>query len=681
MLNYGETRERQLNKIYYNNNKLVKGLSSAINQTAFGLAKKEKENKIEKDKKLTVLAGDLQHNYKMDLDNVLYAEYDNPNDKIQAILDTGQKYLGELAKIKEPNRAVHEAYKSIAYDTQHKYNKVREYEQKLIKEEQKKDFVDKLTFGTFKSVAEAMEQNKALNLGIKEKDIIKSFENLGNQRAIQYIQNSMIDGVPSELLRFKTRDDVVKAFFPELGNNAKIQQGVISAIATAHNWQIRQIEKKSKERERRAKEARKQQQLGVNSILRRLQYEIARANNNGVMIPPSIENSLKMISGIGDEKIKDKASYLFRDIADNKNILGAIQQGVEAGMSQTEIENKLASYTTISKNSKSALINKAFDRYLGRLEEGIDESLRKGDINTAGQYFSKMYSIDLDKGHNISKRIIKKELSTLSASTIDSLMGALTLHINAEENAGNPTPLLEKSLLNELDSAKQMVERGESKKDIADYLAVKKREYLERKRTKNLRGLKKREGAIREGLKNEWLEFDNEATSKDIRNFLVANPDIPDNRVYEAFKKQAVDIDTTDIPFYQLDKKFKLADSIRNGKLLIPDDREFGDDSISPFLKQFIPEHSDAFTKFVISSVKKNLDNKLGEVDNFYFVFNKTPHGLQLQAYGTPKGDVNEELIGVINASELKDFVNTYNTKRIKVEDVNVGMYDSFSPF
>ena len=102
-----------------------------------------------------------------------------------------------------------------------------------------------------------------------------------------------------------------------------------------------------------------------------------------------------------------------------------------------------------------------------------------------------------------------------------------------------------------------------------------------------------------------------------------------------------------------------------NGKIIIPNDRDLGEDSISPFLKQYIPEHSDKFMDFVISKTKENLKDlevqyagKFEEIEDFYFTIVKTPHGLQLQAYGTPKGWDSEELLGVINHDELKDYLN-----------------------
>jgi len=659
MLTYNGLGARSYTKPQQDFSQQANQLANAINYLATKKTKEQKELARRNKELLAVQASDIHQRYKLTKLDIVNNQDLNPNQKLEELHNLGIQSLEQLEKISGDSKEVYNTYKAIQLDNKDSLYKLRDVFNKQIKDEQKKDFTSKLNLGGFGSLEEARDYNKTLKLGFSELDLVKGFENAGNRRALEFIQQSTIDGIPSELLKFNTRDDVIKSFYKELGTHAKIQKGIINAIASAHKWKLSQIEKAKKEREKKAREAKSTTNKEINALLARLESEVRRANINGVPVPDSIGNSMKLLNGVvNTPNQKLRLENLSKKFTDNKSITAFIQQGFNSGMSKDDIVNKLKGYTSISDTDKMGLINKAFDRTVSQLEDGITSSLKAGDKNSAGQYFQKLYQLDIDTGSKVAGDIIKRELSRITPTTLDSTINALELYINAEQNAGNPTPLLEQTFLNELRGAKSLGARGESQKDLINYLSTKKNEYLERKRTKFLKDLTTKELEIRNQMKDQWLEFDNEATSKDIRNFLINNPDIPTNRVYDAFVKQTTDIDTTDVPFFNDFGKYELSDQIRNGKILIPDDRELGDKSISSYLRSYIPQHSDKFVRAMLKKIDTNTKG-YKDIEEVYFTFNKTPNGeLQLQVYGTPKGDFNEELLGIINHKELYDFLN-----------------------
>jgi len=682
MLNYNQTTQRPLQTILPNYQQSAVNLANAFNSIARGLTqrdleierqkklseakRKEEERKAlqERKKMIDVFSSDVMHSYKIGLENVLNDPNLKGNDKLKAIKELGDKHLEQLKKAynEKTTTSARKTYQAIQLANIQAFNRVREVEEKKIKEAQKQDLINKIQ-STSLYYKDALRLNKELGLGLDERSITKEYNRAGTAKAEEFIQKSVIDGVPSELTRFKSVDDIYNAFYKWTGlpkDKLDIPNSIINAIANANKWTIAQ-------REKAIRDAQRARQAQANRALRRIEEEARRADMNGLQVNPQVENSLRVLDPFLDDKGRERARRIQNQIQDNKTIINQIERGFLNGKSKQQIENDLSQYTTISTKDKQALIGKVFNRLIGGLESNLDKAIKKGDMRLAGEYMTKLYQLDMNEGRKVANTQIKRELSLLNASSLDSAINSLQLYINAEKNYNNPIPLEEQRLLRDLESARLLIAGKESKQDISDYLTTKKREYLERKRTKHLRELTLKEQKIKEGLTSEWLEFDNYTTDKEIRAFLLANPDIPIDRVYDAFKAQTVDIDTTNIPLVKNWGKFDLAPSLQNGKLLIPDDRELGDNSISPFLKQYIPQHSDDFTQFVIDKTKENLKalevaygGKFSQIDNFYFIFQKTPHGLQLQAYGTPKGAYKEELLGVINHKELQDYLNKF---------------------
>lgn len=683
MLNYNSTNEIKATYIAPQYNRAVNVLANALNsaiRTKVIYDKQEeikaKQNKLEEERRkakeeklrqqmLASQAIDVKHKYTMDLQDILNDESLAGNKRIEAIRVLGQKALEELGKIGADgtSKFVRDTYYSLEEDTQKLLYKVKDIEKSKVHEKMLNKFSSDLANGVISSYKEAKEWNKTQNLGIDEEKLKEAFIRGRTKSAIEYIQKSLVDGVPSELLRFNSVDDIKKAFFK--GVDVKvIPSQVISAIAQAHRWKLAEIDKKKREALANERARIKAQRREVNRALNSLQGEVDRSNKNGVAVDPKVKNSLNILNGIADDKQKDKINEINRQIADNKVITSVIEKGINKGLSKQEIEASLSQYSTLSKKGKTALIDSVWNRKIGELEDNLNRAINANDLNSVGDTLSKFYKLDIDEARKSVNQIVHQKLNLLTIGSLDSNIKLLKTWIEAERNAGNPTPILERKLLNELENTKLLVGTTESKRDLNNYLFTKRREYFENKRRKFKSEILEREEVIKDYLKSKWLEFDNYTNDKEVRNFIIDNPHIPKDKLGEAFERNAIDIDTTN-KLLKNWGRYKLADSMANGKLIIPNDRELGEDSISPFLKQYIPQHSDDFMSFVIKETDKNLkgletqyQGKFDEIEDFYFTIVKTPHGLQLQAYGTPKGWDSEELLGIINHDELKSYLN-----------------------
>jgi len=567
---------------------------------------------------------------------------------------------------------------------------------KLVKVKQIGLLKDRLATGTVKDFRQILDYNKQFNLGLTEAQLKKAFIQGRTQHAINYIQSATIDGVPTELLKFQNVEQVKKAFYSGVDID-QVPTQVIGAIASAHKWKIAEVKrakaiaeqerrqrisdfrykqrqeqiyqnKMERARDKARREADKKREGAVSQLYNRIKYEVERADSNGKQIDPSIQRSLSMLNGITtDPNKKDKIDNLDKVIQDNQNITALIKGKIAEGKSKDDIFNSLAGYTTISKKDKTALANKVINNYTNELEDMYSQALSSGDLTKTGQVLTTLYKLDSNEGRKIAQESINKQLNLLTADSIDDTMNALQVYIASEIDSGHPKPLLEQKLLNELENTKMLIGAKESKQDINNYLFTKKREFSEAKRTANKKQIGERVTAIQKQLNDKWLEFDNTAYKKDMYNFILDNPHIPTDKLGDAYERESIDIDTSNtLPLIGEDfGKFKLSETLQNGKILIPNDRDKGKDSIAPFLKQYIPKNSDKFTKWVISKTEENIKGlelqyhgKFQEVEDFKYMFVKTPNGLQLQAYGTPKGWDSEELLGIINHDELKTYLD-----------------------
>ena len=683
MLNYNSTKEIKATYIAPNLGKAVNVLASALSSTISAKVAydreqeiKAKQTKLEQEREarkqeklrqqmLASKATDIKHLYTLELQDTLNNEELQGNAKLQAIKKLRDKYLGQLAEVGKDgtSKIVRDMYYSLEEDSTRLLYQVKKIEKEKIKKQLTENLMKDISSGTITKFSEANEWAKKQNLGIDENKLKEAFIRGRTRKAVEYIQQSLIDGIPNELLRFNSLEDIKKTFYKGV-DISEVPSQVISAIAQAHRWKLSEIDKRNREALADERARLSAQRQAVNRALLNLQGEVERSNKNGLGVDPKVSNSLNILNGVADDKQRDKISELNKQIIDNKVVTTTIDKGIEKGYSKQEILNSLSQYETLSKKGKEALINSVWNRKIGELEHQLDVAINTNNINAVGETLDKFYKLDIDEARKTVNDIVHQKLNLLNVGTLDSNINLLRTWIEAERNAGNPTPILERKLLNELENTKLLLGTSESKQDLSNYLFTKRRDYFEAKRSKFKKELGERIGTIKAYLKDKWLEFDNYTNDRELRNFILDNPQIPKDKLGEAFERNAIDIDTTNKVFKDWGK-FRLSDSMANGKIIIPNDRDLGEDSISPFLKQYIPEHSDEFMDFVISKTKENLKDlevqyagKFEEIEDFYFTIVKTPHGLQLQAYGTPKGWDSEELLGVINHDELKDYLN-----------------------
>jgi len=729
MLNYGNmnmTRGQYVAPQQGTKAKAIAGaLKSAIGykvnidkeREATAKKKKAEQDKLNKKRDIS-LSMDMTHGYNLDVQQVLANDNLKGNDKLQALQDVANKYLGTIAQDERAKSGESIDLKKTYYQIEEQNSKIQGQVKKNYDKEVKANQInllkDRLATGQVKDFKQITDYNKEFNLGLSEAQLKKAFVQGRTQHAINYIESATIDGVPTELLKFKNVEQVKKAFYSGVDID-QVPTQVISAIASAHRWKISEVKRTKAEAERarrqrisdfryqqaqeqryedkmqrardkaerdrlraeakaereaqkKQSEADKKREGAVTQLYNRLGYEVDRANTNGKQVDPSIQRSLSMLSGITtDPTKKDKIDNLDKVIQDNQNITTLVRTKISEGKSKDEIFNSLAGYTTVSKKDKTALANKVINNYTNELEDMYSQALSSGDLTQTGKVLTTLYKLDSNEGRKVAQESINKQLNLLTTDSIDDTMNALTVYISSEINGGHPKPLLEQKLLNELENTKMLIGAKEPKQDINSYLFTKKREFSEAKRTSNKKQIGERVQAIQEQLNDKWLEFDNTAYKKDMYNFILDNPHIPTDKLGDAYERESIDIDTSNtLPLIGEDfGNFKLSQTLQNGKLLIPNDREKGKDSIAPFLKQYIPKNSDKFTKWVISKTQTNLkelelqyNGKFQEIDDFKYMFVKTPNGLQLQAYGTPKGWDSEELLGIVNHDELKKYLD-----------------------
>ena len=318
---------------------------------------------------------------------------------------------------------------------------------------------------------------------MSETEIIKGFENLGTNRALKFIQESKIDGVPTELLQFKSRDEVIDTFYPELKGvkGWRVNNGIIGAISSAHGWQVTQREKAQRKREiARGKE--------LSFLTGRLERAVKNSNQNANMVDDTLWNSLTTIEGLSEGKDKVKVQDIKAMAQDNKEVLGYIEQAFNDGSSRDDIEHKVSAYTTKSNVAKSSLLNAGISKVLNTVESKIDKVYNANATieqkkQALGELYTKLYRFDSDEGDKKARADIKKELSTLSTSTLDNTVMKLETYISSRTNAGLEMPLQEQKLLNELQSVKAL--KHGNTEEISNYLNAKKRTYAEAKRQKN----------------------------------------------------------------------------------------------------------------------------------------------------------------------------------------------------
>ena len=676
MLNYNSTKEIKATYVAPNLRNSVQILAHAVSSTISAKVaydkeqerkRKEEEAKQEKlrQQMLASKATDIKHLYTLELEKTLNDESLQGNERLQALINLKNKYLGQLGELGKDgtSKIVRDMYYSLEEDSTRLIYKIKKIEKEKIKRRLTENLMRDINSGVISKFSEANEWAKKQNLGIDENKLKEAFIRGRTKKAMEYIQQSLIDGVPDELLRFNSLEDIKKTFYKGV-DISQVPNQVISAIAQAHRWKL--TEDRRREREALADERARlsAQRQAVNRALRNIQNEVERSRVNGLQVDNRISNTLNLLNGLADEGQKDRIAELNKQVTDNKVITSVIDKGIEKGYSKQEILNSLSQYETLSKKGKEALINSVWNRKIGELEHNLNVAINSNNINAIGETLDKFYKLDIDEARRTVNNIVHQKLNLLNVGTLDSNINLLKTWIEAERNAGNPTPILERKLLNELENTKLLLGTSESKKDLSIYLFTKRRDYFEAKRTKFKRELVERIETIKSYLKDKWLEFDNYTNDRELRNFILDNPQIPKDKLGEAFERNAIDIDTTNKVFKDWGK-FRLSDSMANGKIIIPNDRDLGEDSISPFLKQYIPQNADKFMDFVIDKTKENLKDlevqyagKFEEIEDFYFTIVKTPYGLQLQAYGTPKGWDSEELLGIINHDELKDYLN-----------------------
>ena len=667
MLNYTSQKDYQLGNLGNTDNysqafnNLMRGIGAGIRK----YKKDEVANKKKTDEESKVLTSNLLHKYKMDMEPLAGDDELEGNDRLKKVKEIGDAYKQQLEKLQQErgaNKYTLQAYKDIDFHNLHSFNQIKKVEKKKFQKKALLDFKNKLDSGVFKTPTDAMEYNKSLKLDIPRDKIIQAFNNAGTDRAKKFIQESTIDGVPTELLRFNSRDDVVRAFYGNIPpKDVDIPQGVISAISSAHKWKVQQSKRGKGGSE------------GVSDLLWRLQHQAKNDQLNATRTQDSIANSLALLHPVATASQKHKIEETLNSIKDNNQILGFIQGAFEKGKSRAEVETSLSTYRTQSNTDKKALIGRGIDKVNSLLSSEIDKAYSEGDTTKLGQLYDKLYQFDPIEANKKASRDIKSELTTLKLSTLDNLITKLDISITAKEENGQPTPLLDKKFLNELKSLQAMTQaKSIDKKEISEVLNTKKREYIESLRTKNKKYLKVRKALLKEKLTEGWLKNDDFATDRDIQKFLLENPDIPDNQLLEKFNHDTVDIDTTTSILHG-GWEMGLSDSLKNGKILIPDDRELGENSISGELKAWIPTHSDKFVESVIAHSKKTLKEiekdyggKFEGIDNLHFSFEKDSTGkLHLEVYGKIKGLGSNEMIGLLTHDDLKDILNEegdYNT-------------------
>jgi hypothetical protein len=300
------------------------------------------------------------------------------------------------------------------------------------------------------------------------------------------------------------------------------------------------------------------------------------------------------------------------------------------------------------------------------MREDIPYEEKKAKVGNA---YSKLYNFDPLYAFKKGQADIAKELTTLTASNFDSLAIRLDTIIALKQQHGEPTDLADKTLLNELESAKIMLQNGKDKKELSTFLNAKKREYIELKRTKGKKELALRGQKLNEYLTSKWTSFDETANKRDVQRFLVQNPDIPIDKLGEMYDRETVKIDTTNTALRRIVGKkwsrkynISLADSLQNGRILIPDDSH----KLATPLRDYISTHADEFVEFAISKIEPNIkeiekefDGHIGDIEDLNLVFDKNDKGeLVGYVYATPQATATEELLGILDSKDFTHLIN-----------------------
>ena len=645
------------------------GLSGRIQRHT----KEEKTRLLKEDR---IFTDNMIHQHNIQVEQVNSNTDLAPQDRLKQLQDIGTLYkskIQERGKGRE-SEVLLKGFQHLEMGNLKIYNAtkkhlVAQYEHKAVK-----DFADKLGRGVYDSVDSAMDYIKTAKLDkrVSRGDVEKGFEDLGTRRAIHYIEQSTIDGVPTELLKFNKREDVAKAFYGEMGDSARIPQGVISAIANAHRWDVGNKRRIARDKQvasdkalrLREKELKEQQ----NELLYRLNREVRNSNNNGSMVSDSVSNSLSLLEGTTTGATNRRVRDLKDKVADNKEIMTFIGNSFDGGKSKQEVEQGLSKWSSVSSQSKNSLMATANKKILNNIDSTIAD-IYSSDIpydekrQQLSDAYTRYYQWDDAEANKKASSDIKSELSTLNSSTLPNLILKLDSYISSRTENGHEMPLEEKKFLNELQSMSAiMANGGESKQELSNMLQVKKREYVESKRKKDRSFVASRATLLKEGLTDGLWQNDNFASNRDINRFIISNPDIPTERLVDRFNNETVDLDTSSFPFKSW--KVDLADSVKNGKLLIPDDRELGERSISTELKNHISEKPDDITEFmikqsdkVVKSLEVEYGGEMGKISDFYFTFNKVDTGLQAHIYGTLEGTGSEELLGIVSHDELINYL------------------------
>jgi len=158
-------------------------------------AKKEKaeQDRLNKMKDIS-LSMDMTHGYNLDVQKVLADDKLQGNEKLQALQDVANKYLGAIAQDERAKNGesidLKKTYYQIEEQNSRIQGQVKKNYDKEVKVKQITLLKDRLATGRVKDFKQILDYNKQFNLGLSEAQLKKAFIQGRTQHAINYIESA-----------------------------------------------------------------------------------------------------------------------------------------------------------------------------------------------------------------------------------------------------------------------------------------------------------------------------------------------------------------------------------------------------------------------------------------------------------------------------------------------------------